>query len=137
MDIKKLYEKYKDVIPYLFFGVCTTVVNVVVYWGCAHPLGLGVMPSTIIAWVLAVLFAFVTNRKWVFHSDKTGTREIAKEMLMFFTCRLATGAVDWICMFVFVDLLGLNDLIIKFCANVIVIVLNYLASKIVIFKREK
>lgn len=137
MNLKSLYEKYKDVIPYLFFGVCTTVVNVVVYWLCAHPLGMAVMPSTIIAWVLAVLFAFFTNRKWVFHSENTGFKAVGKEMLMFFACRLATGAVDWVCMYVFVDTLHWNDLIVKFCANIIVIILNYLASKILIFKRKK
>lgn len=137
MNIKEIYKKYKDVIPYLFFGVCTTIVNVIAYWVSAHPIGFGVMSSTIIAWVLAVLFAFFTNRKWVFHSDKTGAKAVAKEMLMFFVCRLATGAVDWICMYLFVDVLKLNDLVIKFCANLVVIVLNYLASKIVIFRRNK
>ena len=137
MNLKSLYEKYKDVIPYLFFGVCTTTVNVVVYWLCAHPLGLAVMASTVIAWVLAVLFAFFTNRKWVFHSENTGFKSVGKEMLMFFACRLATGAVDWICMYVFVDMLHWNDMLVKFCANIIVIILNYLASKILIFRRKK
>ena len=137
MNIKEIYKKYKDVIPYLFFGVCTTIVNVIAYWVYAHPIGLGVMFSTIIAWILAVLFAFFTNRKWVFHSDRTGVSAVAKEMIVFFACRLATGAVDWICMYLFVDVLKWNDLIIKFCANVVVVVLNYLASKIVIFKRKE
>lgn len=136
MNIKKLYEKYKDVIPYLFFGVCTTIVNVVSYWICAHPLKFGVLPSTIIAWILAVLFAYVTNRKWVFHSEASGAREIIREIGSFFGCRLATGVVDWLCMIVFVDFLNFNDVIIKFIANVIVIILNYIASKMVIFKRK-
>lgn len=137
MNIKNLYEKYKDIIPYLFFGVCTTVVNVVVYWIAAHPLGCDVMTSTIVAWILAVLFAYLTNRKWVFKSEAKGIKAIIKEMVAFFACRLATGIVDWVCMFVFVDLLGLNDIIIKFVANIIVIVLNYVASKLVIFKKKR
>lgn len=136
MNIKGLIEKYKDVIPYLFFGVCTTVVNVASYWVCAHPLGLSVIVSTIIAWILAVLFAYVTNRKWVFHSEAHGAKEIVREIASFFGCRLATGAIDWLCMVVFVDVLKLNDVIIKFLANVIVIILNYVASKLVIFKRK-
>lgn len=136
MFIKSLYDKYKDVIPYLFFGVCTTVVNVVVYWIAAHPLNLGTMPSTIIAWILAVLFAYITNAKWVFFSKAAGFNEKFKEMISFFACRLATGVLDWACMFVFVDVLNLNDIIIKTLSNVLVIILNYIASKLIIFKKK-
>ncbi len=134
--LKDLIRKYRDVIPYLFFGVCTTAVNVVVYWICAHPMRLGTMLSTVLAWVLSVLFAYVTNRKWVFHSEAHGRREISREMASFFGCRLATGIVDWLCMFLFVEVLGLNDLFIKLAANVIVIVLNYVASKLLIFRKR-
>lgn len=132
-----LFAKYKDIIPYAFFGVLTTVVNMVVYWVAAHPLGLSVMVSTVIAWIAAVLFAYVTNRKWVFHSQAQGTKEIVQEIVSFFACRLATGVVDWACMFIFVDLLHFNDVIIKAAANVLVIILNYVASKLVIFKHKK
>ncbi len=135
--IQKLFMKYWDTIPYLFFGVCTTAVNVVVYWMCAHPLHLKTMPSTIIAWLMAVLFAYVVNRKWVFHSEAHETKDICKEMISFFGCRLATGIVDWICMFVFVELLNANDVFIKMAANVLVFVLNYVASKFIIFKKKE
>ena len=134
--MKDLYEKYKDVIPYLFFGVCTTLVNVIAYWLCAHPLNLGTMRSTIIAWILAVLFAYITNRKWVFHSEAHSSKEIIKEMISFFGCRLATGVVDWGCMYFFVEVLHWNDLIVKLAANLLMIVLNYVASKLVIFKKS-
>lgn len=137
MDIKKIIEKYRDVIPYLFFGVCTTIVNVVSYWCCAHLLSMGTMLSTVIAWCVAVLFAYVTNRKWVFHSEASGVAEIAKEIGSFFTCRLATGVVDWACMYIFVQLLNCNDVVIKVIANIVVIVLNYVASKLLIFKKKK
>lgn len=134
MKIKDLYKKYSDVIPYLFFGVCTTGVNVFSYWFFAHVLALSVMTSTVIAWILAVTFAYLTNRKWVFHSTAHTKTEIIKEIVSFFLCRLATGVVDWVCMYAFVEILSLNDVIIKFLANVLVIVLNYLASKLIIFK---
>ena len=137
MDIKKYIEKYRDVIPYLFFGVCTTVVNVVSYWCCAHLLLMNTMLSTVIAWCLAVLFAYVTNRRWVFHSEAHGVEEIAKEIVSFFSCRLATGVVDWACMYIFVELLKCNDVVVKIVANIIVIVLNYVASKVLIFKKKK
>lgn len=134
--LKELMEKYWDVIPYMFFGVCTTLVNVVAYWICAHPLGLGTMASTIIAWIIAVLFAYITNRKWVFHSETRGANEVSKEIASFFGCRLATGVVDWFCMFAFVELLNMNDVVVKVVANIIVIVLNYIASKFIIFRKK-
>lgn len=134
--MKKLIKKYWNLIPYLFFGVCTTLVNIIVYWVSAHPLKLGVMPATILAWILSVLFAYVTNRNWVFHSQAHGGREIGKEMISFFGCRLATGILDWLCMFIFVELLAWNDMFVKVAANVVVIVLNYVASKVLIFKKE-
>ena len=93
-------------------------------------------PSTIIAWVLSVLFAYLTNRKWVFHSQAHGAQEILKEITSFFGCRLATGVLDWACMLFFVDILKYNDVLIKILANVLVIVLNYVASKVVIFKKR-
>lgn len=133
----QLIKKYKDILLYGIFGVLTTVVNIATYWVAAHPLGLSVMVSTVIAWIAAVLFAYVTNRKWVFHSQAQGTKEIVRELVSFFACRLATGVVDWACMFIFVDLLHFNDVIIKAAANVLVIILNYVASKLVIFKHKK
>ena len=135
--LEGLIKKYWDVIPYLFFGVCTTIVNVVTYWICARSLSLGTMTSTIIAWILAVLFAYVTNRKWVFHSKIHGVKAIGWEIAFFFGCRLATGIVDWICMFVFVELLNVNDVVVKVAANILVIVLNYVASKLIVFKEKK
>lgn len=133
-NIEELIRKYQDVLPYLIFGVLTTVVNIISYWFMAHLLYLGVMVSTVIAWILSVLFAYITNRTWVFHSKARGTQEIFREIVSFFSCRLATGVIDWGCMLVFVDVLGWWDLGVKVAANIIVIVLNYLASKLLIFK---
>lgn len=137
MNIRKLFELYRDIILYGVFGVLTTVINIAVYWVMAHPVGLGTMWSTGIAWVAAVLFAYVTNRKWVFHSGVHEGKGMAKEAASFFLCRLGTGIVDWGCMFVFVDLLHWNDVVVKTASNVVVIVLNYVASKMVIFNSKK
>lgn len=133
--IRKYWDKYKDVILYLIFGGFTTVVNIVVYWFCVHILGTGVMFGTVAAWALAVFFAYVTNRSMVFHSSATGKSEILKEIGSFFACRLGTGVVDWVIMFVFVTVLHFNDMIIKILANIIVIILNFVLSKFVIFKK--
>lgn len=135
MNLKKLYERYKDVIPYLFFGVCTTVVNIAVYWLLVYWIGYKTMPSTVIAWIASVFFAYVTNRKWVFHSEANGINAISREIGSFFMCRLATGVADWACMWVFVEVLNFNDVLIKILANILVIVLNYVASKLFIFRK--
>lgn len=132
----KYLKKYKDIILYLMFGILTTIINIVSYWLMAHPLGFGVMPSTITAWIVSVLFAYTTNRIWVFRSTAKAAEEIVKEILSFFGCRLATGVLDWACMFVFVDILHINDIVIKCAANVLVIVLNYAASKLLIFRKR-
>ncbi len=135
-EFKKDIEKYMDVIPYLFFGVCTTVVNIGTYWLCAHPLNLNTMISTIVAWVVAIMFAYVTNRKWVFHSEVKSINGIIREIMTFFGCRLTTGTIDCACMFVFVELLYCNDVAIKFMTNILVIVLNYVASRYFIFNKK-
>ena len=136
MNIKNLWDKYRDILPYGVFGVLTTIVNIGTYWFFAHPVGGSVMVSTVLAWIASVLFAYLTNRKWVFHSEARTGKEVGKEIVSFFSCRLATGVLDWVCMFVFVDLCGWNDVLIKCVANVLVIVLNYVASKLVIFRHK-
>lgn len=136
MSAKELYDKYKDILYYGIFGVLTTLVNIVVYWLMAHPLGLNTVPSSVIAWIAAVSFAYITNRKWVFHSEAHTSKGILKEVIYFFACRLATGVIDWLFMYATVDMMSLNDVVMKTTANIIVIILNYIASKLIIFKHK-
>lgn len=134
--IKKLLIRYQDILLYGIFGVLTTAVNIVSYWLFAHPLGMDTMVSTVLAWILSVCFAYLTNRKWVFHSTASTAKEYIKEIISFFSCRIATGVLDWVCMFVFVTLLAFNDMLIKVLSNILVIILNYVASKLIIFKQK-
>ena len=134
---ENVQKNIKEIVAYLVFGVLTTLVNIVVYWVAAHPLGIKTVPSSVIAWIAAVLFAYVTNRIWVFHSETTGRSGIIKEMFYFFSARLATGVIDWVFMYVTVDLLSFNDVYMKVIANVIVVILNYVASKLLIFKKPE
>ena len=131
-----LLKKYKDIVSYLFFGVCTTVINILIYYISAHLFHYSTLISTVVAWVGACLFAYFTNRKWVFHSTTKAKKDIFLEIISFFACRLATGFVDWIIMVVFVDFFHFNDIVIKVISNVIVIILNYVASKLVIFNKK-
>ena len=131
--MKELLLKYKEIIMYLIFGVLTTVVNIAVYYIMANSLQINYLISNIVAWFLSVLFAYVTNRKYVFESK---SNEIIKEMTSFFGARLATGAMDMVLMWLFVGLHILPDFVAKVITNVIVIVANYILSKLVVFKGE-
>ena len=134
--MRTLFQKYRGLILYGIFGVCTTMVNIVTYWLCARVLHLPLTPSTVIAWILSVLFAYVTNRNWVFESQAQGKGAVLKEILSFFTSRLSTGILDWLIMYTFVKRLGMDDMLIKIASNVLVIVLNYILGKFVVFRKR-
>ncbi len=133
--LKELFLKYKELILYLFFGGCTTLVNIVSYYICDR-MGISTVISTVIAWILSVVFAYVTNRIYVFESKAIGFNAILKEIISFFTCRLATGIMDLGIMVLFVDLLHFNGLLIKILSNILVVMSNYILSKLVIFKKK-
>lgn len=135
--LKTLFIKYKEIINYLIFGVLTTVINILVYDFFFYVIHLENIPSNVIAWVVSVLFAFITNKLFVFNSYKKGLSLIV-EMISFFGCRLSTGLIDTGLMYLFIDVLKTgHNTIIKIIVNVIVIVLNYVLSKIIIFRRKK
>ena len=134
--IMQLFKKYQQPILYLFFGVCTTAVNIITYYLCAHLLYLSVVASTCIAWAISVLFAYITNKWWVFESKNLQLRAMMQEFVSFVSCRLFTGACDLLIMYVFVDCMGMNDLFIKIASNVLVVILNYVASKLIIFRKK-
>ena len=135
--MREFLRNHKDIIPYAVFGVLTTLLNIVAYWFLAHPLGLPVMASTVIAWIITVTAAYLTNRRWVFHSEARTAPEIFREVVWFFACRIATGVLDWVIMYVFVTRLHLPDVPIKAAANILVILINYIASKRIIFRRKR
>lgn len=134
--IKSLWIKYKSVIMYLVFGVFTTVANIVIFYFCTRWIKMNTVMSTVLAWLGSVLFAYVTNRRWVFDSKKDTWIGVMSEILSFFSCRLLTGALDILVMFLFVDILQFHDMFIKIFSNVIVIALNYIGSKLFVFKMK-
>ena len=133
-QIKALLEKYKAIIRYGIFGVLTTFINIVVYEAFYRYVDWSNVVSNIVAWVAAVLFAFVTNKLWVFESRTTEKKALMFEIISFFGCRLATGVLDLAIMYVAVDEMALNSTLMKCISNVIVIIVNYIASKLIIFK---
>lgn len=136
--IKEMYLKYKEIINYLIFGVLTTVVSLGVYYICVYTFlnpenVVQLQIANIISWVAGVTFAYVTNRKFVFESKEENK---LKEAGKFVTSRITTLLMDMAIMFIGVTLCKFNDKIIKLISQVVVIVMNYLLSKIIVFKKK-
>ena len=135
--IKDLYLKYKEIINYLIFGVLTTVVSLVTYYICVYTFinpedAVQLQIANVISWIFGVAFAYVTNRRFVFESNE---KNKLKEASKFVTSRIATLLMDMAIMFIGVTLLKFNDKIVKLVSQVVVIVANYLLSKIVVFNK--
>ncbi len=130
------FKNTKQLILYGICGVLTTVINIVAYW-LVRKFDVGITSSTVIAWLVAVFFAYWSNRKYVFHSTNTSFIAILFEAIYFFACRIATGVFDVAFMYLFADVLAFNEVYTKTASNIIVIVLNYIASKLFIFKEAK
>ena len=135
--IKELYLKYKEIVNYLIFGVLTTAVSLVTYYICVYTVldpeqAVQLQIANVISWILGVAFAYVTNRKFVFESNE---KNKIKEASKFVTSRIATLLMDMAIMFIGVTLLKFNDKIIKIVSQVVVIIANYLLSKIIVFNK--
>lgn len=134
--MKGFLTKNRSVILYVIFGVLTTLVNIVSYWLLTRWLKQSVNAATVLAWILSVLFAYITNRTWVFDSEAIQPSEVIREIVSFFLARLSTGLLDWLFMFVFVTRLSLPDMPVKIASNILVIVLNYVLSRFLVFKKR-
>lgn len=135
--LRKLLEKYRDILSYLFFGVLTTVVNYIVYLPCYNLLGLSAALSNAVAWVFAVAFAYLTNKPFVFKSYDWSAKTVLPELAKFIGCRIGSGAAETLILFVSVDVLGWNGNLWKLLTSVLVVVLNYVGSKLLVFTKGK
>ena len=141
--IKELYIKYKEIINYLISGVLTTVVSLATKYLLLFTIldasnALQLQIAVVTSWITACLFAYITNRIWVFESK---SKEIIKEMVKFFAARLATLGMEMLIMFVFVTALGLNSdmwvVVWTLVSQVVIIIGNYILSKLIVFKDKK
>ena len=123
----------KEVISYLIFGILTTLVNIVVYTICDDVLQIQYLISNAIAWIVSVLFSYFTNRKYVFESHNSS---IINELVKFIGARVSTGIMDMLLMWLFVDVLSMQSMISKIIVNVVVVILNYVFSKLFVFQEE-
>ena len=122
----------RELVLYVVFGAFTFFVNLISYFFFANLLCINYLVSNAIAWFLSVLFAYITNRRWVFESRSSN---ILKEMSLFFGGRIFSGVVDMFLMYAFIDLLVFDSSISKIVVQIIVIVLNYIFSKLIVFKK--
>lgn len=138
--IKKLcnwIQKHWEVLSYLFFGGLTTLVNWVVYFPLTEWWTMSASLGTAIAWVAAVLFAFLTNKPFVFRSHDWSLPVVIPEFLKFVGCRVGSGFAELLIMLLTVDILSWNNLLMKLLASVIVVILNYIGSKLLVFRKQK
>ena len=133
--LNALFHKYYDILVYLIFGVLTTVVNFLVYFPCYNLLGFSAVVSNLIAWVVAVIFAYLTNKPFVFRSHDWSAKTVVPELTKFVGSRIASGALETGIIFVTVDCLLWNGNIMKLVTSVLVVILNYVASKLLVFRK--
>ena len=120
----------------MFFGVCTTIVNYLIYIPCYNVWGLSASVSNMIAWVVAVAFAYLTNKPFVFKSNDWSAAAVLPELTKFIGCRIGSGAAETLILFLAVDLLGWNGNVWKLLTQVMVVVLNYIGSKLLVFRKK-
>lgn len=138
--IKKLYSNYKEIVNYLIIGVLTTVVSLVSFYLIrifvfTNDSQFDIQFANIISWILAVLFAFVTNKKYVFESKSTGYQKFV-EMIKFYVSRLTTLGVEMFVMWLLTSPLKVDDMISKIIVQFIIVILNYVFSKLFVFKKK-
>ena len=121
----------RELVLYVVFGAFTFLVNIVTYFLFQSVMGINYLVSNVLAWFFSVLFAYITNRRWVFESKSPN---ILKEMSLFFGGRIFSGVVDTVLMYLFIDVLVLGNTFSKIVVQIIVIVLNYVFSKLIVFK---
>lgn len=132
--LKRLINR--ETLSYLFFGVLTTLVNLLSYKACTM-VGADYRLATIIAWILSVTFAYVTNKLYVFQSKSLQFHHLIKELSSFVLSRLFSGACDLAFMILAVEWFAMNDFLAKIFTNVFVVILNYISSKLFVFKKKE
>lgn len=131
-----IYQKYKEVILYIVFGGLTTVVSIASFAWCDVVLRMNPLVANVISWILAVTFAYITNKLWVFDAKTNGIKEILRQAVEFYGGRLLTLGMEEVILLIFINGLGFPSIGVKIAAQVIVLVANYIISKWIVF-REK
>lgn len=131
-NIKRLINK--EIILYVIFGILTTIVNLIAYYLFSNIININYLISNAIAWIISVVFAYITNKFFVFNSSYINKDVIIEEFIKFMNCRLISGLSEVVLLFLFVDLLLINDIVAKLIIGVLVALINFIFSKVFIFK---
>lgn len=135
--LEPFYKKHKEGLLYLFFGGVTTLVSWLTFWVFETPLGLDALIANAISWVISVAVAYITNRIWVFTAHARGVGGILLEIAVFYASRVATFLLEEGVILLFVTHLALPALPVKIAASVLVVILNYVLSKVFVFRKKK
>ncbi|MFR2241410.1 MAG: GtrA family protein [Anaerobutyricum soehngenii] len=129
------YKKYKEILLYLFFGGLTMIVSIVSYAICNLTFEINELIANVFSWILAVLFAFYTNRIWVFQARTNSIRDFLKQMISFCSGRIVTLIIEEVILFIFITNLHCGSMMVKIVAQIVVIILNYIISKLWVFNK--
>ena len=135
-QIMSFLQKHREMLLYLIFGVLTTAVNYAVYLPLHNSATMLASVANIIAWIVAVLFAFVTNKPLVFGSNDWSAKSVLPELGKFVVARLGSMAIETLIILLCVDILGWNGVVVKLLTSILVVVLNYVSSKFLVFKKD-
>lgn len=134
--LKELLQKYREPILYMVFGAVTTLVNLAVYFLCYNLWGIHNDISVILAWFFSILVAFLTNKPFVFESHDWSRAVLLPEAAGFFGCRAGSGVLELVLMHVTVEMMKLPGMLMKFLVNILVIIINYVGSKLLVFRKK-
>lgn len=135
--IRGVFEKHRHILSYLFFGILTTFVNFLVYFPLYNWFCWPASISNVIAWIFAVAVAFLTNKPFVFHSNDWSAPTVISELSRFVTCRIGSGLFETLAIWVFVDLCSFNGNWIKIALSILVVILNYITSRCLVFAKKE
>lgn len=135
--LRQLLMKYKEQLLYLFFGGLSFLVSISTFAYFEKVININELFSNVLSWLVTVMFAFLTNRIWVFSSKTKNWKEFVRQMYSFYMGRVVTLILEELILLIFVTWLNLNSIVVKLIAQVIVIILNYIISKFIIFAPEK
>ncbi len=133
--IKELIVRHREILLYIIFGGMTTLVNYLVYLPLYNSIGISASVCNIIAWFFSVVFAFFTNKPFVFKSNDWSPKTVLKEIITFFSCRIGSGLAETVIIFLTVDMMHWNGNIWKLLTSVLVVILNYFFSKWMVFRK--
>ena len=134
--IRLLFTKYRETILYLVFGGLTTLVNFLIYFPLYNLLALSAAASNVVAWAVAVAFAFVTNKIFVFQSNNWDSKNLVSQIIRFVACRVGSGLLETVFLLLAVDAFSWNGNLWKIIISVVVVILNYIGSKFLVFTQK-